>query len=82
MPRLYSNRDRPYDLGNLPVELLARDAAAPGRVFADRARRRRADSGGGRHTRAPEIERRHVAWRREMSETSDAPGRGEAAWEL
>ncbi len=29
MPRLYSNRDRPYDLGNLPVERLARDAAAP-----------------------------------------------------
>ena len=29
MTRIYSNRDRPYDLGNLPVERLARDAAAP-----------------------------------------------------
>ena len=29
MPRIYSNRDRPYDMGHLPVELLARDAAAP-----------------------------------------------------
>jgi ferredoxin len=38
MPRLYSNRDRPYDLGDLPAELLARDAAAPildGRMPAD-----------------------------------------------
>jgi len=29
MPRLYSNRDRPYDMGVLPVELLARDPRAP-----------------------------------------------------
>ena len=29
MARLFSNRDRPYDLGILPTELLARDAAAP-----------------------------------------------------
>jgi ferredoxin len=29
MARLFSNRDRPFDLGVLPTELLARDAAAP-----------------------------------------------------
>jgi ferredoxin len=29
MARLFSNRDRPYDMGVLPTELLARDAAAP-----------------------------------------------------
>ncbi|MFM9884697.1 MAG: Fe-S protein [Burkholderiales bacterium] len=29
MARLFSNRERPYDMGVLPVELLARDAGAP-----------------------------------------------------
>jgi len=29
MARLFSNRDRPYDMGVLPTELLARDPAAP-----------------------------------------------------
>ena len=29
MTRLFSNRDRPFDMGVLPTELLARDAAAP-----------------------------------------------------
>jgi hypothetical protein len=29
MARLFSNRDRPFDMGVLPTELLARDAAAP-----------------------------------------------------
>ena len=29
MPRLFSNRDRPFDLGALPAERLARDARAP-----------------------------------------------------
>ena len=29
MARLFSNRDRPFDLGPLPVELLPRDAGAP-----------------------------------------------------
>lgn len=29
MPRLFSNRDRPFDLGVLPTERLARDAHAP-----------------------------------------------------
>ncbi len=29
MARLYSNRERPYDLGVLPTELLARDAGTP-----------------------------------------------------
>jgi len=29
MARLFSNRDRPFDLGPLPAELLPRDAAAP-----------------------------------------------------
>ncbi|HEX2197736.1 MAG TPA: Fe-S protein, partial [Burkholderiales bacterium] len=28
MARLFSNRERPYDMGVLPTELLARDAAA------------------------------------------------------
>ena len=28
MARLYSHRDRPFDLGPLPLELLPRDAAA------------------------------------------------------
>jgi hypothetical protein len=28
MARLFSNRERPYDLGVLPTELLARDAGA------------------------------------------------------
>ncbi|MGE3678573.1 MAG: hypothetical protein AB7F95_11735, partial [Burkholderiales bacterium] len=29
MSRLFSNRDRPYDMGVLPAELLERDAGAP-----------------------------------------------------
>lgn len=29
MARLFSNRDRPFDMGSLPTELLARDPAAP-----------------------------------------------------
>ena len=29
MARLFSNRDRPFDLGSLPLELLARNAGAP-----------------------------------------------------
>lgn len=29
MARLFSNRDRPFDLGSLPLELLARDPGAP-----------------------------------------------------
>ena len=34
MSRLFSNRERPYDLGVLPTELLPRDAAALARVAA------------------------------------------------
>ena len=40
MPRLHSNRDRPFHLGVLPTERLARDPAAPAvpaRMPADRA---------------------------------------------
>ncbi|MGQ0655936.1 MAG: Fe-S protein, partial [Betaproteobacteria bacterium] len=39
MARLFSNRDRPYDMGVLPTELLPRDPAAPivdSRMPADR----------------------------------------------
>jgi ferredoxin len=77
MARLYSSRNRPYDMGVLPTELLARDAAAPireSRMPADRVE-------PGEHSIAPAL-REHFEFCAKYLEGEVAPARAPVPQDL